>query len=543
MTSERITEWVPAWPNGTPTAASTSVSQGQRSIIEATVLDTFDRRLFRRGQVCVLQRTGKGRGELQLWAAGAARARRSAIWASTAMPRFAWDLDDTDLRSELTPLIDVRALLPQCRLRRAFLTIPDFPEAVPDGVRLFRVRSTWIPETGRPRLLAERLAVCWDAPDDKLGRHFVNELLERGLIAPITEDIWQAALAAAGRLPPAEASGSYPGLAPELRTDVAARRVLAALFDLLTTNESGIVGAVDSEFLHDFRVAVRRSRVVLGQLKGAFPERSVARHVRDLAWLGEITGPVRDLDVYLLHFEDLQQQLPSELREDLVPLRTLLAREAAAAHAALVRSLGSSRYRRFKAEWPQWLARGAPRRPTAPNALAPIASVAGRRIWTLYRRVAKAAGTVDETTPSERIHELRKSCKKLRYLLEVVQPFHAKDRMRRPIKALKLLQDHLGAFQDAEVQREYLRGWFAQLRQDGEISSPTLLAVGMLFGRFEQLQAARRAEIPEALRHFARKEERARFKTLFKEQPTAAVGTTGRTHRAPARTEKEGETE
>lgn len=507
------------------------------------MFDTFDRRLFRRGQVCVLQRTGAGHGQLQLWAAGAPRARRSAIWLSAAMPRFAWDVDDADLRSELAAVIDVRALLPQCRLRRVFLPVPDFPEAVPEAVSLFRVRSTWLPDTGRRRLLGERLVVRWATPDDKAGRHFVSDLLERGLATPTTEDIWHAALAAAGRLVAAEASGSCPGITPELRTDVAARRVLAALFDVLTTNEAGIIGAVDSEFLHDFRVAVRRSRVVLGQLKDVFPERSVARHVRDLAWLGEITGPARDLDVYLLHFEDLQQQLPSALREDLMPLRTLLAREAAAAHARLVKCLGSSRYRRFKAEWPRWLARSAPRRPAAPNALAPIASVAGRRIWTLYRRVAKAAGTVDGETPSERIHELRKNCKKLRYLLEVVQPFHDKDRMRRPIKALKLLQDYLGAFQDAEVQREYLRGWFAQLRQDGEISSPTLLVVGMLFGRFEQLQAARRAEIPEALRHFARKEERARFKTLFKEQPTTAVGTTGRTHPAPARTEKEGETE
>jgi CHAD domain-containing protein len=149
---------------------------------------------------------------------------------------------------------------------------------------------------------------------------------------------------------------------------------------------------------------------------------------------------------------------------------------------------------------------------------------------------------VDGATPSERIHELRKTCKKLRYLLECVQPFHDEDRIRRPIRALKLLQDHLGAFQDAEVQREYLRGWFAQLRQDGEISSQTLLAVGMLFGRFEQLQAARRAEIPEALKHFARKEERARFKTLFKESPAAAVGKTGRADSAPSRIVKDGET-
>lgn len=541
MNEERNLEFLLADAAG-PWLQTLPAMQGRSGgTTDATLLDTFDRRLFHGGKVCAVERSGKGSGRLVLRSIGTRHAGPHAVWPSPAPPRFAWDVADPRLRSELEALIEVRALLPQCRLRRVCQPVSGLPVTVPDAVRICRVRYAWLPDRGRPRPLGERLAVSWRAPDDKAAGHFIDTLLEHALVTPPTDDIWREALAAAGKLPPAERTGSGPDLVPELRADVAVRRILTALFEVMTTNEAGLLDNIDAEFLHDFRVAVRRSRAVLGQLKNVFPERSIARNAQELAWLGAITGPARDLDVYLLHFQDLQALLPVSRREDLRPLQSLLSRESAAAHAALVRHLTSARYQRFKTQWAAFLARPAPRSPTAPNALEPIGALAGRRIWTLYRRVTKAAAVVDEETPPEQIHALRKTCKKLRYLLEYVQPFQAPERTRRPIKDLKLLQDHLGAFQDAEVQMDYLGAWFAELRADALVSSPTLLALGMLFGRFEQIQAARRAEIPKALRRFARKGERRHFKTLFKGPLAAVAGNTGVVHpdRVPLTTEGE----
>ncbi|MFC1662475.1 CHAD domain-containing protein, partial [Gemmatimonadota bacterium] len=39
----------------------------------------------------------------------------------------------------------------------------------------------------------------------------------------------------------------------------------------MRANEVGMLKNLDSEFLHDFRVAVRRTRSGLTQLKGVFP--------------------------------------------------------------------------------------------------------------------------------------------------------------------------------------------------------------------------------------------------------------------------------
>ena len=75
-------------------------------------------------------------------------------------------------------------------------------------------------------------------------------------------------------------------------------------------NEKGIIDDIDSEFLHDFRVAVRRTRSLLGQIRYVLPKRRVTRFKRDFAWLGEVTGPARDMDVYLLSFNDIFQPPP-----------------------------------------------------------------------------------------------------------------------------------------------------------------------------------------------------------------------------------------
>jgi hypothetical protein len=109
--------------------------------------------------------------------------------------------------------------------------------------------------------------------------------------------------------------------------------------------------------------------------------------------------------------------------------------------------------------------------------------------------------------------------------LEFALTYSAADDIRKPIKDLKRLQDRLGDFQDAEVQMAYVREWFSELRQDPKVASQSLLAVGMLLGRLDQLQRQRCGKIPAALKRFARKEDRVRFKTLFKEiSPTGGVG-------------------
>ena len=68
------------------------------------------------------------------------------------------------------------------------------------------------------------------------------------------------------------------------------------------------------------------------------------------------------------------------------------------------------------------------------------------------------ASAIDESSPAEDYHELRKKGKELRYLLELFgAPLYPAEVVKPMIKTLKGLQDVLGRHQDREVQVALLR--------------------------------------------------------------------------------------
>lgn len=69
-------------------------------------------------------------------------------------------------------------------------------------------------------------------------------------------------------------------LDPQLCADAAMRRILLALLEAMEVNETGTIANLDTEFLHGFRVAVRRTRSVLGQMKTVFPPATLIRFQR-----------------------------------------------------------------------------------------------------------------------------------------------------------------------------------------------------------------------------------------------------------------------
>ena len=94
-------------------------------------------------------------------------------------------------------------------------------------------------------------------------------------------------------------------LEADMRADASLRKILRVLFATMEINEQGTIDDLDTEFLHDFRIAVRRTRSALNQVKSVFPEHSRTRFAKHFAWLGDITTPTRDLDV-AMDFEALK---------------------------------------------------------------------------------------------------------------------------------------------------------------------------------------------------------------------------------------------
>lgn len=481
-------------PDGTGPAAVPDLLAGHLDVegdavraADRTYLDTFDGRLHRAGLALVHED-----GRLRLWEGY--RDRAAADVRELPDKLLADDLPPGPLRDALAPIVDVRAVLPTVRIRG-----PVRPLRVLDDEGKTVVRLV----AEAPAKLSPRLHVIGVRGYDKALRR-VRRTLERSLGLPAARGALQdEAVAAAGGTPGGVSSKLDVALRPGERADRAAATVLARLAGTIEVNLPGTLADIDTEFLHDLRVAVRRTRSVQRELKRVFPPAELQTFRTEFRWLQQITGPTRDLDVNLLELD--------VAGTDLEPLHALLVKRRRRERQRMVRSLRSARAGRVLADWSAFVA-GLPDAPLEdrPDARRAIDDVAGRRIATVYRGMVKMGSAIDDASQAEALHDLRKKGKELRYLLELFGSLFPTDATKPMIRTLKALQDTLGRFQDREVQADLMR----ELADDLD-DARTVMAMGVLVQRLLGDQAAARAEFAERFAAFAAPPQRALVASTF----------------------------
>jgi CHAD domain-containing protein len=219
--------------------------------------------------------------------------------------------------------------------------------------------------------------------------------------------------------------------------------------------------------------------------------------------LGDVTTPVRDLDVYQLDLPTMSGWLVAADPGDLGPLVTHLRRRRSAERRTLVRRLRSASFERLMTAWDRELAQLAEGPDDPDREHLSAGRLADRSISRAYERVARSGAAISGDSPATDLHNLRKRCKELRYALEVCAPLLAKGPRKRAVADLKDLQDVLGRFQDSEVQRHALRGFAEEMMADGT-SAGAVLAMGELIGHLDAEQDRARLEFDGAFALFAR---------------------------------------
>ena len=318
----------------------------------------------------------------------------------------------------------------------------------------------------------------------------------------------------AGVLLPDDFSSPPVALDPTVRADVGARKIHAALLDVLTTNEPGLRANLDSEFLHDFRVAVRRTRSLLGQIREIFPPELTEHFAAEFSWIGRLTGPPRDLDVLVLALRERRAELSPE---DTEALLAFLGQTQQQEHLGLVRALDSDRYRRLLSDWKAFLEDPAPARPAARNARGPLAAAVSKRAWRLSRRIAESAEKIDEQSTAARLHEVRIDAKKLRYLVDVMPAFYDAADFECILGALKKLQRVLGDFNDATVQEQRLVKCGHGLATAGGPAA-VLIGLGRLAEQSRQRGERLRGQAVEQLARFRARDTQSACRRAFRER-------------------------
>ena len=481
------------------------------SPVTFVVIDTADRRLRDAG----LDLTLEGTRDTTL----VLRSQPGTATIETTAPRARrWmigDLPPGTLRDHLAPVIEMRALLPLARVRADVRTLAVRNADLKTVVRLRVATHAALDTGGDPAPLASRVEVSgvlgYPRPFDRVVAALTDEA---GLVAA-PASMADEAVAASGGDPRGIRSKVAVDLEAGMRTDRAAVAVLRELAGFVEDNVPGTLADLDTEFLHDLRVAVRRSRSVLRELKGAFAPERLAPQRDALKWIQTITGDTRDLDVQLLDWDELLAGVPVDRHQALAPVRALLARHRAAALRKLKAELRGRAYRDAWASYRAFLdGKQGPAR-DRPDARRPIGDVAGERIRKVYGKMVAMGSAIDDASPAEDLHELRKRGKELRYLLEFFGDLWPSSVAKPMVKTLKGLQDVLGTHQDREVQADELRALAGDLAA-AEGGPEALLVLGVLVERLGAEQHAARDRFAGTFAAFAARDQRKLVDATFR---------------------------
>ncbi len=478
-------------------------------VAKRAYFDTFEGRVRRAGMSLLWED-----GWLHL-AGGDGRAIAAMSFSPMPTVLRASDLPPGALHDRLAPVIGLRAATAHASMRisRRALRVLDR-----EGKTVTRlgIEEPSITLAGRRRgRLATRLTITGVRGYDKSAGQVRRVVEDKLGLAAARESLADEAVLAAGGTPTCLAPSLDIALEPQQRADHAAAAILTQLTAVIEANLPGTLADIDTEFLHDLRVGVRRTRSVQREFKDVFPQPELARFRAEFRWLQEITGPTRDLDVYLLDFDSFVGSLPAGRQPDLEVLRVLLTERRDRARRQMVRVLRSRRTHTLLTDWKQFVVTLPGRSgDDRPDAARPIVELAGQRITKVYRHMVKMGARIDDQSSPGALHDLRKRGKELRYLLEFFAPLFPPASARPMIKTLKSLQDTLGRFQDREIQAEMLRSLGDEIatRQYGPVA---LMAMGVLVERLEAQQAEARAEFAQRFAPFAARRRQAAGQALF----------------------------
>lgn len=284
--------------------------------------------------------------------------------------------------------------------------------------------------------------------------------------------------------------------------------------DLLRTArhyEPGIIEDVDPEFVHQYRVNLRKCRSLIRLFKKSLSSPRYQFLSTELKLLANRTNGLRDLDVFLADENSYRGLLAENLRPGLRQIFQRTNRRRATALGKVISALSTESYRREVDRLLQNLE--DPPEGIGKHSQGPINPLVRKKIHRQYQQICFDGNAIDAETPGDKLHELRIECKKLRYLLELFSALFAKNEIKPLIQQLKILQDNLGRFNDFSVQLELLTGF----KRSRNISAEQLASIDGLTAELNKKQHQERGLVMGNLAKFSAREVKELFQQVFTE--------------------------
>src|SRR5438034_664283 len=228
--------------------------------------------------------------------------------------------------------------------------------------------------------------------------------------------------------------------------------ILARHMEALRSHDPGTRLGGNAEDVHQMRVAVTRLRATLRAARPLLVPEWAEGLRAELAWLGEILGQARDLDVQIEYFQKEAMAVESRDRRPLKRFVERLRTEREKTQHMLLGELRSQRYLELVGKLLQ-------------AAQEPAVVVSSVRLGEItaaeFAKLRKARRKLGSSPTDAKLHRLRIKTKRARYAAELAETCLGKAATRFIAQA-KIFQDVLGVHHDAVLADKHIREFLAQ---------------------------------------------------------------------------------
>jgi len=206
----------------------------------------------------------------------------------------------------------------------------------------------------------------------------------------------------------------------------------------------------DDEDLHQFRINIRKSRAFLKEFDFLFPKKQHAYFNDNLTRFATQTNQKRDLDVIKMRLLQLDEEHDT--------IQEKIKQQQVDEQQHIHEMLKSQTFEKFFLSYQDTL-KGKTLL-TADNNKETIEYTSKKVIKDLHLKIIKKIAALEKDHDDKKLHKIRISFKKLRYLLEEFQHIFGEKKIEKMIEKGKILQTLLGDINDSINQTELLHKYF-----------------------------------------------------------------------------------
>ena len=424
--------------------------------------------------------------------------------------RFWWEFRESEVKAKLQKLIGLRAILLVASLR---LLETDFSLRNSDQKIVVKGRLTQSMGGDQPTCYCTLRALRGYSKFHTRAAQILEPLIKAKI-----KDFGLKCLLEAQDLEvfKSKQGNSVLLLTVAMQAEPAVRSIALAMLDQAERHVRGVIADTDTEFLHQFRVNVRKLRSLISLLKKTLPTTLIDTLKPKLSLIAGKTNKLRDLDVLILAHESYRTMLPANFESGLNKLYGLIEKQRKQEKNKVARYLSSKDYKATIASCAAEFSLNS----VFETAMASksIARVVKKLILKRYHKMLAMCQGISCQSPDENIHALRIEFKKLRYLIEFFVDLLPKKRIVKIVGEIKKIQTILGDYNDYGVQIVILNGYVDDALVDMSNSLSGLIAI------LHQKKIEKRSKVESAIADFFTENMTNEFNLVFGIRKTKGLG-------------------